>query len=152
MVRLLQDAGALVHAKTTVPTGLLGLETATDLFGRTSNPHNPAFVPGASTGGGAALAACRGSMVEIGTDLAGSVRIPAHFCGIFALKASAGRFPNWGNASSLPGLEAVQLVSSPLAARLDDLEEFSRRVVECRPWEYDHTVGLFEFDQERGGV
>ncbi|KAF9479466.1 amidase signature enzyme [Pholiota conissans] len=139
IVRLLQDAGALVLSKTTVPAGLLALETFSDVFGPTNNPYNPAFSVGASTGGGTALLACGGSKIEIGTDIAGSVRIPAHFCGIWGLKASAGRFPSWGTRSPLPGLEAIPIVASPMAGNLADLREFWKRVVACEPWQYDHT-------------
>ncbi|KNZ73254.1 Acetamidase [Termitomyces sp. J132] len=141
VVRLLQDAGALVHVKTTVPTGLLGLETGSEVYGRTSNPYKSTHTTGASTGGGAALIACGGSKIEIGTDVAGSVRLPAHFCGIWSLKGSAGRFPTWGNQSSMEGLEGLQLVSSPMAGSLEDLDEFWKRVITAKPWEYDHTVG-----------
>ena len=140
IVRLLQDAGALVHVKTTVPTGLLALETTSDIFGRTTNPYNPNHTAGASTGGGGALVACGGSKIEIGTDLGGSVRIPAHFCGIWSLKGSAGRFPMWGSFSSMMGLEGVPIVASPLAGNLVDLEEFWKRIVLAEPWRYDHTV------------
>ncbi|KAF8872514.1 amidase signature domain-containing protein [Infundibulicybe gibba] len=118
IVRLLQDAGALVHVKTTIPTGLLAIETTSDIFGYTTNPYSKAHTAGASTGGGAALVACGGSKIEIGTDIGGSVRIPAHFCGIWSLKGSMGRFPNWGTVSSMPGLESVPI---------------------CKPWDYDHT-------------
>ncbi|OBZ77774.1 Fatty-acid amide hydrolase 1 [Grifola frondosa] len=93
IVRLLHDAGALVHVKTSVPTGLLSFECSSDLFGVTTNPHNPDFSPGASTGGGAALLVYQGSMVEIGTDLGGSTRYPAAYCGLYAVKGSMGRFP-----------------------------------------------------------
>ncbi|KAG6875860.1 hypothetical protein C0992_002022 [Termitomyces sp. T32_za158] len=140
IVRLLQDAGALVHVKTAVPTGLVALETTSEVYGRTSNPYKHTHTAGASTGGGAALVACGGSKIEIGTDIAGSVRLPAHFCGIWSLKGSAGRFPTWGNQSSMEGLEGISLVSSPLAGSLEDLDEFWKRVVMARPWEYDHTV------------
>ncbi|KAF9543227.1 amidase signature enzyme [Agrocybe pediades] len=139
IVQLLQDAGALIHAKTTVPTGLLSLETVSHVFGRTTNPYNPEFTAGASTGGGGALVALGGSKIEIGTDLAGSCRIPAHFCGVWSLKGSSGRFPSWGNRSSMPGLQAVPLVVSPLAGSLDDLREFWKRVILAEPWQYDHT-------------
>ncbi|KAF8239945.1 amidase signature enzyme [Tricholoma matsutake] len=139
IVRLLQDAGALVHVKTAVPTGLLGLETSSDVFGRTTNPYSEAHSAGASTGGGAALLACGGSKIEIGTDIGGSVRIPAHFCGIWSLKGSAGRFPAWGAASSMEGLEGVQIVTAPMAGSLVDLEEFWQRVISAKPWQYDHT-------------
>ncbi|KAF8067942.1 amidase signature domain-containing protein [Lyophyllum atratum] len=139
IVRLLKDAGALVIAKTTVPSGLLNLETTSDLFGRTTNPYRKTHTAGASTGGGAALLACGGSKIEIGTDIAGSVRIPAHFCGIWSLKGSAGRFPSWGSISSCPGLEGVPIVTAPMAGNLADLDEFWKRVVMAKPWQYDHT-------------
>jgi len=140
IVRLLQDAGALVHAKTTVPTALLSIETVSDVFGRTTNPYNPAHTPGGSTGGGAALLACGGSKIEIGTDLAGSVRIPAHYCGVWSLKGSTGRFPVWGTVSCMMGLEGVQISAAPMAGSLGDLEAFWKGVVQMKPWVYDHSV------------
>jgi len=142
IVRLLQDAGALIHVKTTVPTGLLALETVSEVYGRTTNPYNSNYTAGASTGGGGALLACGGSKIEIGTDLAGSVRIPAHFCGVWSLKGSHGRFPVWGTESSMMGLESLPIVASPMAGNLEDLREFWKRVVCSEPWQYDHTVSL----------
>ncbi|KAG1726398.1 amidase signature domain-containing protein [Suillus lakei] len=139
IVRLLHDAGAITHVKTTVPPGLLGMETSSDLFGRTSNPYNEKYSSGASTGGGGALLACRGSVIEIGTDLGGSIRMPAHFCGVYAMRSSIGRFPCQGTLPPVPGLESVATTCSPMSRRLDDLEEFWKRVMEMRPWEYDHT-------------
>lgn len=141
IVRLLQDAGALIHVKTTVPTGLLSFETQSDLFGRTTNPYNPHFSPGASTGGGAALLAYRGSKIEIASDLGGSVRFPAVYCGIYGMKASSGRFPSTGCATSVPGLEGIQ-TTSPMAKDIDDLAQFWERVVNMKPWEYDSTVRM----------
>ena len=140
LVRLLRDAGALAYAKTTLPTGFLSFELSSDLFGRTTNPYNPAFSPGASTGGGGALLAWQGSMVEVGTDLGGSARYPAAHCGLYTVKGSHGRLPSAGCRECMPGLEAVPSITAPLARTLDDLEEFWRRVVAMRPWEYDHTV------------
>jgi len=141
IVRLLHDAGALMHVKTTVPTGVFGLETASALFGRTAHPTHPTYSPGASTGGGGALLAQGGSIVEVGTDIGGSVRLPAAFCGLYALKASVGRFPCTGAQASTPGLEAIPTVVSPLARRLDDLRAFCERVIKMQPWDYDHSVG-----------
>ncbi|KAJ3558890.1 hypothetical protein NM688_g666 [Phlebia brevispora] len=138
IVRLLQDAGALLHVKTTVPTGLLSFETSSDLFGLTTNPYNPKFSPGASTGGGGALLAYRGSKIEIASDLGGSVRFPAVYCGVYGMKATSGRFPSTGCGTSVPGLEGIQ-TTSPMANNLDDLIEFWERVVSMKPWEYDQT-------------
>lgn len=142
IVRLLRDAGGLIYAKTTLPTGCLSFEVSSDLFGTTTNPHNPAFSPGASTGGGGALLAYQGSMIEVGTDLGGSTRYPAAYCGLYSVKGSHGRFPSHGTESCMPGLEAVPTITAPIARTLDDLQEFWKRVVDVRPWDYDHTVRL----------
>ncbi|KAJ7362226.1 amidase signature domain-containing protein [Mycena albidolilacea] len=139
IVCMLQDAGAILHVKTTVPASLIGIETESDLFGRTTNPYNQNHTVGASTGGGAALLACGGSKIEIATDIGGSARIPAHFCGIWGLKGSVGRFPTWGTVSSMPGLEGVPIVAAPMAGSLADLEEFWKRIVGMKPWIYDFT-------------
>lgn len=77
LVRLLKDAGAVPFVKTNIPITLLSLESANDVFGRCTNPHNKDYAPGGSTGGEAALLAYGGSRLGIGTDVAGSVRAPA---------------------------------------------------------------------------
>lgn len=140
LIRLLRDAGAVIHVKTTVPTGLLSFETSSDVFGETLNPYNPAFSPGASTGGGAALVAYQGSVIEVGTDIGGSTRFPAAYCGVYSVKSSVGRFPSEGCVPCMEGQEASPTVTSPIARTLDDLREFWKRVVEMQPWLYDHTV------------
>ena len=148
IVRLLHDAGAITHVKTTTPPGLLGLETSSDLFGRTSNPYNEKYASGASTGGGGALLAYRGSVIEIATDLGGSARLPAHFCGVYGMRSSIGRFPSWGTLPPMPGLESLATSCCPMSRRLDDLEEFWKRVVEMQPWDYDHTVRCVHLHDE----
>lgn len=77
LVRLLKDAGAVPYVKTNIPITLLSLESANDVFGRSTNPHNKDYTSGGSTGGEAALLAYGGSRLGIGTDVAGSVRAPA---------------------------------------------------------------------------
>lgn len=143
IAQMLLDAGATLHVKTTVPTGLIALETDSDLYGYCENPYNPAFASGASTGGGAALLAFGGSKIEIGSDLGGSVRLPAHFNGVYSIKASHGRFPETGVVSCCPGLQGIHLVTSPLAQNLEDLTEFCHRFVDLKPWVHCHTVSCF---------
>lgn len=140
MIRLLRDAGAVPFVKTNVPTTLLSFESTNDVFGRTENPHVPGFSPGGSTGGEAALLALGGSRIGVGTDVAGSVRVPAAWCGIFALRCSTGRFPRLGNVTSMAGQEGVNAVYSPMARTVEDLGTFLRAVVGMRPWEYEHGV------------
>lgn len=139
LVRLLRDAGAMMPVKTTVPAGLLSIETKSDLFGETANPYNTAYSPGASTGGGCALLAYQGSVVEVATDIGGSVRFPAGWCGVYSVKGSVGRFPAYGCMTCAPGNEGAPTVTAPIARTLDDLEEFWKRVVQMEPWRYDHT-------------
>ncbi|KAH9896629.1 amidase signature enzyme [Cubamyces lactineus] len=139
LVRLLKDAGAVPFVKTNVPITLLSFESTNDVFGRTTNPHNKDYSPGGSTGGEAALLAYGGSRLGIGTDVAGSVRAPAHFSGIYTIKASMHRFLKSGNTTSMPGQEGIPAVYSPMTRTLEDLEMFWKAVVSMKPWEYDHS-------------
>lgn len=140
IVRLLRDAGAYPFVKTNVPITLLSFESFSDVWGRTTNPYSAKHSPGGSTGGEAALLALGGSRLGIGTDVAGSVRIPAHYSGIYTIKASAHRFPKSGNSTSVVGQEGVPSVYSPMSRTLEDLETFWRAIVGMKPWDYDHSV------------
>ena len=139
LVRLLKAAGAVPYVKTNVPITLLSFESANDVWGRTRNPHAPAYSAGGSSGGEAALLAM-GGRVGIGSDVAGSVRVPAHFAGCCALRCSVGRFPKAGGRASTPGQEGVPPVYSPMARTLDDLTYFMRSIIGMQPWKYDHSV------------
>lgn len=140
MVRLLKDAGAVPYVKTNLPITLLSFESGNELWGRCANPHNTAYSPGGSTGGESALLAM-GGRIGIGSDVAGSVRVPAHFAGCYSIRCSTGRWPKAGIATSMPGQEGVPSVYSPMARTLGDLTYFARAVLgEMRPWRYDYTV------------
>ena len=136
--RLLRDAGAVPYVKTNIPTTLLSFESANDVWGRSTNPYNEKYTPGGSTGGEGALLAL-GGRIGVGSDVAGSVRCPAHFSGIYSLKCSTGRWLKLGMCTSMPGQEGVPAVYSPMARTLDDLTYFTRAVIEMKPWEYDYT-------------
>ncbi|KAH7904205.1 amidase signature enzyme [Hygrophoropsis aurantiaca] len=140
LIRLLRDAGAVPFVKTNVPVTLLSFESSNAVFGVTENPHKKGFSPGGSSGGEGALLALGGSRIGIGTDVAGSVRAPSHYSGVYAVKASLGRFIKAGSASSMPGQEGIPATHSPMARSLDDLETFWRAVFEMKPWEYDPSV------------
>ena len=83
--------------------------------------------------------------------MAGSVRVPAHFSGIYSLRCSTGRWPKMGMNTSMPGQEGVPAVFSPMARTLDDLVYFSRSLIGIKPWLWDHTVHPIEWrtDEER---
>ncbi|KAL4783435.1 amidase signature domain-containing protein [Aspergillus varians] len=139
MVKLLKDAGAVPYAKTALPVTLLSFESANPIWGTCLNPHVPQYSPGGSTGGEGALLAL-GGRIGIGSDVAGSVRVPAAWSGIYSLRCSTGRWPKTGVNTSMAGQEGVASVFSPMARTLDDLTYFSRSIINMKPWKYDHTV------------
>src|SRR5690242_17728982 len=104
-------------------------ETVNNTFGRTLNPLNRSLTSGGSSGGESALIAFGGSPLGVGTDIGGSLRIPAACTGIFTLRPSFGRFPTLRCRSGLAGQEAVQSVNGPIARSLRDLVLFSSNVV-----------------------
>src|SRR5690242_14830627 len=91
LVARLRLSGAIVVAKTNVPQLLVYVEADNPLYGRTNNPWRHERTPGGSSGGEAAALAAGYSSLGLGTDLGGSVRIPAHFCGLQSLKPTPGR-------------------------------------------------------------
>jgi amidase len=95
-VRRLRGAGAILLGKTNCPPYGGGIETDNPVYGRTSNPYDPQRTPGGSSGGEAAIVAAAGSALGVGTDSGASVRLPAHFCGLAAIKPTAGRVPVTG--------------------------------------------------------
>jgi Asp-tRNA(Asn)/Glu-tRNA(Gln) amidotransferase A subunit family amidase len=143
LVELLHDAGAVPFVKTSVPISLLSFESTSDVFGVTTNPHKKTHSPGGSSGGEAALLAYGGSRIGIGTDVAGSVRCPAHYSGVYSIKASMHRFLKTGNPTSMPGQEGIPAVYSPMARTLGDLETFWKAIFIMKPWTYDHTVSIW---------
>ncbi|KAF2138255.1 uncharacterized protein K452DRAFT_234505 [Aplosporella prunicola CBS 121167] len=145
LVRLLKNAGAIPFVKTNLPITLLSFESTNDVWGRTTNPHNKDYSPGGSTGGEAALLAFGGSRIGIGSDVAGSVRAPAHFSGCYSLRCSTGRWPKMGINTSMPGQEGIASVFSPMARTYNDLHYFTRSFIRMKPWQYDHSCHPIEW-------
>ncbi|PKY04464.1 putative acetamidase [Aspergillus campestris IBT 28561] len=139
MVKLLKDAGAVPYAKTALPVTLLSFESANALWGHCRNPHAPEYSPGGSTGGEGALLAL-GGRIGIGSDVAGSVRVPAAWSGIYSLRCSTGRWPKNGVNTSMAGQEGIPSVFSPMARTLNDLTYFTEAIISMKPWLYDYTV------------
>ena len=131
--------------KTNLPTTLLSFESSNDVWGRCLNPHNPKYSPGGSTGGEAALLAFGGGRIGIGSDVAGSVRAPAHFSGIYSLRCSTGRWPKMGMNTSMPGQEGIPSVFSPMTRTLEDLIYFARSFIGMKCWHWDHSVHPLEW-------
>ncbi|KAJ5331662.1 hypothetical protein N7476_001445 [Penicillium atrosanguineum] len=132
LVNLLQSLGAIIIAKTNVPQTLATLDSCNHLFGRTLNPLNRQWTAGGSTGGEGALLAMCGSMVGFGTDIGGSIRVPAMCQGIYGFKPSQGRVPFGGQESGQlagKGRIALQAVAGPLARSVADLAAVMAEIV-----------------------
>ncbi len=97
LVKRLKAAGAIVIGKTNVPIDLTDWQSFNPVYGRTTNPHNADRSPGGSSGGSAAAVASGMVPCEYGTDIGGSVRVPAHFCGIWGHKTSWGLISKRGH-------------------------------------------------------
>lgn len=117
VVQRLRDAGAIIVGKTNTPEFATGGNTFNDVFGCTRNPWNPALSAGGSTGGGAAALSAGMLALAEGTDLGGSLRIPASFCGVVGLRPTPGLVPTW--PSEFPW-DTMQ-VTGMMARRAEDI-------------------------------
>lgn len=124
VVSRIKDAGAVVLGKTNVPAWCRDIQTDNQLFGTTNNPWDLTRTPGGSSGGSATAVAAGLTSFELGSDIAGSLRIPASFCGIFSHKPSYGIVPQQGCIDRLDGgtSHADLNVLGPLARSARDLE------------------------------
>ncbi len=124
MVTALRDAGAVVLGRTNLSQTMLYVEARNPLFGQTANPWSLRHTPGGSSGGEGAAIACGESPLGVGTDIGGSIRTPAHFCGIAGLKPTLDRLPMKGYRTVLAGQEAVRGMAGPMARTAGDLALF----------------------------
>jgi len=116
-------------------------DSENNVFGRTLNPQNTSLTAGGSSGGEGSLVAFRGSILGIGTDIAGSIRIPALCCGIYGFKPSANRVPYGGQAAGgMQGLPKLTASAGPLAHDLDDIDLVLRAILSSRTDDYDSTA------------
>ena len=97
-IRKLREAGANIFGKTNVPLGLADFQSYNDIYGTTNNPYNLERIPGGSSGGSAAALAAGLTGLETGSDIGGSIRNPAHFCGVFGHKPTYDLL--WGKGHS----------------------------------------------------
>ena len=122
VVARLKAAGAVILGKTNVPPSLADWQSTNPIYGRTVNPHDASRSPGGSSGGSAAALASGMVALECGSDIGGSIRVPAAFCGVFGLKPSFGLVPRRGH--TFPGTDGAGIelaVAGPLARNVVDL-------------------------------
>lgn len=134
MVAILRAAGAVFYCKTNQPQSLMHLESASH-WGRALCPSNTALSAGGSSGGEAALVAMRGSVLGVGSDIGGSVRGPAAFCGVVGFKATAYVLPMFRFlASPFAGELQVLCSTGPICRSVADADLFMRTISAAKPY------------------
>src|SRR5207237_6801027 len=125
VVERLKAAGAVVLGKTDVPLWASDWQSYNEVFGATNNPWDTTRAPGGAAGGGAAALAAGLADLEPGSDIGGSIRIPAHFCGVYGHKPTLGVVPLRGHVPPPPGTPPspppILPVAGPLARSAADL-------------------------------
>ncbi|EKV15948.1 Glutamyl-tRNA(Gln) amidotransferase subunit A, putative [Penicillium digitatum] len=135
LLQLLSKAGAIFHVRTNEPQSLMHLCCSNNITGTTLNPLNRTLSPGGSSGGEGASMGFRCAPLGIGSDIGGSIRCPAAFCGVYGFRPSTLRNPVTGLKAAASGQETIRGVIGPMAScSMEDLELFQRAVLEQEPW------------------
>ncbi|ORY29336.1 amidase signature domain-containing protein [Naematelia encephala] len=129
LVKLFRAAGGIPFCKSNIPQTLLAFECQNPVFGASTNPFDSTRVPGGSSGGEAVLVALRGTPLGWGTDVGGSLRIPAHFSGCCGLKPVLGRWPTCGSRVPTAGFEAIKTMVGPMTRSVTDLTFASKTMI-----------------------
>jgi amidase len=151
LVDLLLEQGAVLYCKTNVPQTMMALDSHNNVFGRTLNPINRHITAGGSSGGEGALVAMKGSPLGIGTDVGGSIRVPAMCNGLAGVKPSHGRVPYAGQeGGSAPGSSkiAIEATAGPIARNVRDCELLLRVVGDGGPELFDPDVVPQTWEQQ----
>ncbi|XP_026999164.2 vitamin D3 hydroxylase-associated protein-like [Tachysurus fulvidraco] len=148
VVSVLKKQGAIPFIKTNVPQGLLNYECSNPIYGRTVNPCNLQKTCGGSSGGEGALIAGGGSILGLGSDIGGSIRIPAAFCGICGLKPTNNRISLRGLSSCVKGGKTALSAVGPMARDVESLALCMRALLCTDMFTLDPTVPPIPFNQQ----
>lgn len=138
----MQAQGAVFYIRSSQPQMLMHLCSNNNITGKTRNPWNTSLTPGGSSSGEGVLSAMKGSVFGLGSDIGGSIRCPAAFCGTWGIRPSQKRISCSGMAMAYTDQvqEAVYPVMAPLARSADDIDLFMTSVLEMKPWATDPLV------------
>ncbi|KAF4954717.1 hypothetical protein FSARC_12028 [Fusarium sarcochroum] len=141
IVASLRSLGAVFYCKTNQPQSLMHLETDSH-WGRVLNPYNIRLSAGGSTGGEAALIAMRGSVMGIGTDIGGSIRVPSAFCGVYGFKPTSSVLSTEGliTGAPPPAILNVPISAGPICRTLRDMDLCMQSLLSCGLHKSDHNV------------
>jgi len=121
------------------------MDCSNPIYGATCNPYNRKLTSGGSSGGEGAALGLRCSAIGIGTDIGGSVRIPAAFCGVYGLRTTALRNPYKGVILAGSGNESIRCIIAPLANSLADINLFQQALLDAEPWEEETSLVPLEW-------
>ncbi|NXA21548.1 FAAH1 hydrolase, partial [Ibidorhyncha struthersii] len=152
LVKVLKRQGAIPFAMTNVPQSLFNYDCSNPIFGQTLNPFNHQKSPGGSSGGEGALIAGGGSILGIGSDIGGSIRLPSSFCGLCGLKPTAKRLSVWHtcllNVDMCSHPTPVPCALGPMARDVDSLALCMKALLCQEMFQLDPTVPPIPFDEE----
>nr|XP_055197775.1 fatty-acid amide hydrolase 1-like isoform X1 [Nyctereutes procyonoides] len=148
IVKVLKAQGAIPFVKTNIPQTLFSAECSNPIYGQTLNPLRLKKSPGGSSGGEGALLAQGGSILGMGTDTGGSIRIPASFCGVCGLRTTGYRLSYSGVASAIKGQKSVTTVAGPMARDVESLVLCLRALLSEDMHRLDPTVPFMPFREE----
>ncbi|CDK27142.1 unnamed protein product [Kuraishia capsulata CBS 1993] len=144
IVEMLLDLGAVFYVKTNIPQGMMTADSDNNIFGRTLNPLNLTLTAGGSSGGEGSLIKLRGSILGVGSDGAGSIRIPAMCNGIYGYRPTSNRLPARGQAECTRDVYIdIPVVAGPMATNIEDILLFTESVINKKPWRYDPSCVRF---------
>ncbi|GKZ44298.1 hypothetical protein AbraIFM66951_006187 [Aspergillus brasiliensis] len=141
ILQCLEKAGAVFHVRTNQPQSLMHLCCSNNLTGTTLNPYNRTLSAGGSSGGEGASTGFKCAPLGIGTDIGGSIRAPAAFCGSYGFRPTALRNPMTGAKAPEPGHESIRGVIGPLASQsVEDMDLFQQAIIDQEPWDIETSL------------
>ncbi|NXS60564.1 VDHAP protein, partial [Brachypteracias leptosomus] len=149
IVQVLKSQGAIPFVKTNIPQTMINYDCSNLIFGQTLNPLNHQKSPGGSSGGEGALIAGGGSLLGIGSDVAGSIRLPSSFCGLCGLKPTGNRISTSPSAySDRMFVLAVTGMLGPMARDVDSLALCMKALLCQEMFRLDPTVPPLPFNEQ----
>jgi len=140
-IQILRKLGAVFYMRTSQPQSVMHLDTNNIIIGRTTNPFNSKLSPGGSSGGESAAVALGSSVMGIGSDIGGSIRVPAAFCGLYGIRPTTRRISGMNSLSGGAGQESILSSQGPLTRSLEDLEYYMDVYInQGKPWLYDPNI------------
>ncbi|XP_060079740.1 vitamin D3 hydroxylase-associated protein-like [Ylistrum balloti] len=148
LVKVLKDQGAVPFVRTNVPQTMLSVDCSNPIYGKSLNPRDTNRTPGGSSGGEAASLAAGASILGIGSDIAGSIRIPSHFCGVTGLKPTQGRLSTKGMRSLTKPQNIVIGTGGPMARDVDGVVLLMRAMLSPLHFQLDPSIPPIPFQEK----